>query len=122
MLPQSDERLRSRLRLDVPAVETALRDFFERHHLLKLSVFGSVLRDDFREDGDDPSDIDILVEFDPDYVPGLSYYVWGDELAPLWDGRKTEVLTANELSRHYRDKVLRQAVTLYERERSGITA
>lgn len=121
MLTYLDKRLRSRLRLDDPIVADSLRDFFERHHLLKLAVFGSVLRDDFREGGDDPSDIDILVEFDPDHIPGWGYYIWGDELAPLWSGRKTEVLTANELSQHYRDKVLNQAVTLYERERSSVT-
>jgi hypothetical protein len=38
--------------------------FCERHHIRKLALFGSVLRDDFRSDGDDPSDVDVLVEFE----------------------------------------------------------
>lgn len=120
MHTQLDARLRSRLQLNKPAVRAALRDFCERHHLLKLAVFGSVLRDDFREAGDDPSDIDILVELDPEHIPGWDYYLWGDELSQIW-GRKTEVLTTNELSRHIVQRVLEEAVTLYERERQGIT-
>ena len=112
-------RLIHRLRLDDPAVREALQQFCETHHLLSLSVFGSVLRDDFREGGDDPSDVDVLVELDPNHIPGWEYYSWGDELTELWD-RKTEVMTSEELSRQYRDRVLKQAVTLYERERPRI--
>jgi predicted nucleotidyltransferase len=40
-----------------------IADFCIKHHIRKLSVFGSVLRDDFRPD----SDVDVLVEFEPDY-------------------------------------------------------
>jgi uncharacterized protein len=40
----------------------AIADFCRRHHIRKLSLFGSVLRDDFRPD----SDVDVLIEFEPD--------------------------------------------------------
>lgn len=120
MRQQPNEQLTQRLHLDNPGVCSALREFCEKRHIVSLAVFGSVLRDDFREGGDDPSDIDVLVELDPEHIPGWEYYLWGDELTKLW-GRKTEVLTSEELSRHYRNKVLQQAVTLYERERPRIT-
>lgn len=51
--------------IDIP--EAALKAFCEQHHIRKLSLFGSVLRDDFRPD----SDIDVLVEFDENYRIGL---------------------------------------------------
>ena len=41
--------------------------FCRRHHIRRLAVFGSALRDDFRPD----SDVDLLVEFEPEHTPGL---------------------------------------------------
>ncbi len=38
-----------------------LAEFCCKHHIRKLALFGSVLRDDFRPD----SDIDVLVELEP---------------------------------------------------------
>ena len=45
-----------------------LNDFCKQHHILELSLFGSILRDDFRAD----SDIDILVVFNHSANPHLS--------------------------------------------------
>ncbi|MEN9222663.1 MAG: nucleotidyltransferase domain-containing protein [Thermostichus sp. BF3_bins_97] len=45
-----------------------LADFCKQHHILELSLFGSILRDDFRAD----SDIDMLVTFDHSANPHLS--------------------------------------------------
>lgn len=45
-------------------------DFCHRHHICKLSLFGSVLRDDFGPD----SDIDVLVEFEPGHIPGFCIF------------------------------------------------
>ena len=53
------------------------KSFCQRHHIRKLYVFGSVLRDDFTSD----SDIDILVEFEPDKVPGLAFFEMQEELS-----------------------------------------
>jgi predicted nucleotidyltransferase len=44
--------------------------FCRRHHIRKFSLFGSVLREDFRPG----SDIDVLVEFEPGHIPGLAFF------------------------------------------------
>jgi len=49
------------VQISIPQEELA--DFCVKHHIRKLSLFGSVLRDDFRPD----SDVDVLVEFEPNY-------------------------------------------------------
>jgi predicted nucleotidyltransferase/uncharacterized protein with HEPN domain len=87
--------------------------FCQRHHIRKLSLFGSVLRGDFRESGNDPSDVDVLVEFEEGYTPGWEYYTWGEELAPIF-GYPVDLKTAQELSKYFRDRVLAEAVTIYE--------
>jgi predicted nucleotidyltransferase len=92
-----------------------IRAFCERNHIQRLALFGSVLRDDFREAGDDPSDIDVLVTFEPGYTPGWDYYVWGNDLSAVF-GRTTEVFTAAELSPAFRQKVLSERLVIYERE------
>jgi len=50
-----------------------IADFCRRNHIRKLALFGSVLRDDFRQD----SDIDVLVEFDPAHIPGFDFFCHG---------------------------------------------
>jgi predicted nucleotidyltransferase len=89
----------------------AIAEFCQRHHIRKLSLFGSVLRDDFRPD----SDIDVLVEFEPEYVPGL-FRMGGMqiELSELL-GREVDFKTAGFLSRYFRQKVIDSAETIYER-------
>ncbi len=84
--------------------------FCQRNHIRKLSLFGSVLRDDF----DDDSDIDVLVEFDPEHIPGWEFASMGDELEAIL-GREVDFLTAGFLSRHFRQKVLNTAQVVYER-------
>jgi predicted nucleotidyltransferase len=92
---------------DIPREK--IDDFCRRHHIRQLAVFGSVLRDDFAP----ASDIDVLVEFDPAYVPGLAFFSMQDELSTLL-GRPVDLNTANFLSPHFRDDVLAQAEVLYE--------
>lgn len=76
----------------------------------RLSVFGSVLRDDF-----DPrhSDVDVLVELLPEAQPGWEFFRWHEDLAPLI-GHKVDVHTPNSLSSYFRDEVLREALPVYE--------
>ena len=78
--------------------------FCKRHHITKLSLFGSVLRGDFSAS----SDIDVLVEFEPGHVPGLSFFEMQDELSEIL-GQKVDLNTRNFLSPHFRDKVLSEA-------------
>ncbi|MEO8609420.1 MAG: nucleotidyltransferase family protein [Chloroflexota bacterium] len=81
--------------LNVPHItisEATLVDFCQRHHIRKLALFGSVLRDDFTPD----SDIDVLVEFEPDYTPGLAFFAIQEELAETL-GRDVDLLTFKEV-------------------------
>lgn len=85
--------------------------FCKRHPIRKLSLFGSVLRDDF----DDESDVDMLVEFEPDAKITLFDLVhMRDELNELI-GREVDFLTPGFLSDRFRDKVMNSAVRIYEK-------
>jgi hypothetical protein len=86
----------------------AIEDFCRRHRVRRLSVFGSVLRDDFRPD----SDVDVLVEFEPGHVPGLAFFDMQDELSRLV-GRRVDLNTAAFLSPYIRDRVLAEARVLH---------
>jgi len=85
-----------------------LAEFCRRHHIQRLALFGSVLREDFGPD----SDVDVLVEFDPEHVPGLAFFDMQDELSELL-GRKVDLNTPQCLSRYYRDEVLAEAEVQY---------
>jgi uncharacterized protein len=79
--------------------------FCRRHGIRKFSLFGSILREDFGPE----SDIDVLVEFCPDRTPTL-LTVAGMELElTRMLGRKADLRTAEDLSRYFREEVLRQA-------------
>ncbi len=84
--------------------------FCRRHHIKKLALFGSVLRDDFRPD----SDIDVLVEFEPGRGPGFfGLFDMQEELSGLFGGRKVDLRTPQELSRYFRDDVVAHAEVQY---------
>ncbi len=86
-----------------------LREFCRKNGIKKLSLFGSVLRDDFRPD----SDIDVLVEFAPGNTAGLLALARMErELSELF-GRKVDLRTPAELSNYFRDEVLKHSETRY---------
>lgn len=85
-----------------------IADFCRRHHIRKLAVFGSALREDFRPD----SDLDVLVEFGPEHTPGLAFLGMEQELSELL-GRKVDLNTPQFLSPYFRDKVLAEAEVQY---------
>jgi predicted nucleotidyltransferase len=89
--------------------EDAVADFCRRHRVRRLSLFGSILRDDFQSD----SDIDVLVEFRPDTRVGLRFFTRERELSKLL-GRKVDLHTPGFLSRYFRDEVLEEAVVQYD--------
>jgi predicted nucleotidyltransferase len=105
-----DTRLTS---IPIPYDEIAA--FCERHHIRKLSLFGSVLRDDFRPHGDDPSDVDVLVEFESGHTPGWNIVSMENEISKII-GWNVDFRTPEELSRHFRQKVIETALTIYERK------
>jgi len=94
----------------LPIADGELRRFCERHRIRKLSLFGSTLRGAARPD----SDIDLLVEFEPGHKPGLIRLAAMEaELSALLDGRAVDLRTAEDLSRHFRQEVLREAEVQY---------
>jgi uncharacterized protein len=97
------------LQIAIPKEE--IKQFCRRHHICKLSLFGSVLRDDFTPE----SDIDFLVEFEPGKTPGFFNIVSMEmELSELLEGRKIDLRTLNELSVYFRDRVIAEAVVQYD--------
>jgi len=92
----------------IPIDREKIAGFCRRHHIRKLALFGSVLRDDFRSD----SDIDVLVEFEEGKTPGLAFFAMQDELSVLLD-RRVDLNTPQCLSRYFRDKVLAEAEVVH---------
>lgn len=85
-------------------------DFCRRNHILKLALFGSVLREDFGPD----SDVDVLVEFEPGHAPGFfRLFDLERELSSLFDGRKVDLRTPEDLSRYFREEVIAKAEIHY---------
>lgn len=94
----------------IPLDQAKLADFCRKHHIRKLALFGSILRDDFRPD----SDVDILVEFEPAHVPGfLRLAAMERELSGLLGGRQVDMRTPQDLSRYFRDDVIATAKVQY---------
>jgi len=80
--------------------------FCRQHHIRRLALFGSVLRDDF----DPGSDVDLLAEFEPEHVPGfLGLYELEWELSHMLQRRKVDLLTKKFLNHRIRECVLTDA-------------
>jgi predicted nucleotidyltransferase len=84
--------------------------FCRKHHIRRLSLFGSVLRDDFHPN----SDVDVLVEFEAGHVPGLAFFAMEMELSEIL-GRQVDLNTPGFLSPYFRDQVLAEAEAQYVR-------
>jgi hypothetical protein len=90
-----------------------IADFCRRNYIRKLSLFGSVLRGDFGPD----SDVDVLIEFETGHVPGFfRLFDLERELSSLFDGRKVDLRTPEDLSRHFRNEVVAKAEVQYAQE------
>ncbi|MEO6324284.1 MAG: nucleotidyltransferase family protein [Thermoanaerobaculia bacterium] len=83
--------------------------FCSDHHIRKLALFGSVLRDDFGPE----SDVDVLVEFEEGHVPGFAFIEMKDELSNLMGGRRIDLITPKFLLPLMRERVLAAAEVLY---------
>jgi predicted nucleotidyltransferase len=94
-------------RIDLPLA--AIRDICCRHHVRELSIFGSALRDDFRSD----SDVDLLVEFEPEARIGLMEFGKLQRELEAAFGRKVDLVPKDGLRRLLRDEVLSTARALY---------
>ena len=90
-----------------------IAEFCQRHHIQKLSFFGSVLRDDFSPQ----SDIDILVEFSCQHIPGLiRLAAMEEELSSILQ-RQVDLRTPEDLSPYFRQEVLDSAIIQYVNSR-----
>ncbi len=92
--------------IDIPYDK--ITELCQRHHITRMSLFGSVLRDDFGPE----SDVDVIVEFDPEHNPGLVFFGIQDELGDLF-GRIVDLHTPAEL-RRYLKHVFQEAQTIYD--------
>lgn len=94
----------------LPIEPRVLEKFCRRHSVRKLSLFGSVLKGTARPD----SDVDLLVEFEPEARPTLlDLAAMEEELSRMLGGRRVDLRTPPELSRYFREAVLREAEVQY---------
>ena len=91
--------------------DAALASVCRQRQIRRLALFGSTLKGTARPD----SDVDLLVEFDPQARPSLLTMAQIEmELSGLLGGRKVDLRTARELSRYFRDEVVQTAEVQYE--------
>ena len=94
----------------VDADRGRIAQFCREHHIRRLALFGSVLRDDFSPE----SDIDVLVDFEKGHVPGLFGLARLErELSVVFGGRKVDLRTPEDISRYFRENVLAEAEVQY---------
>lgn len=90
-----------------------LENFCMKNHIVKMALFGSVISDQFTE----TSDIDILVEFDPKYTPGLFSFVGMRNILSERLGREVDLRTPEDISSLFRNNVIEQSYPIYGKER-----
>ncbi len=93
--------------IDIPKEKIA--EFCQRNHIRRLAFFGSALRADFRPD----SDIDILIEFEPEHLPGFFGIARMERELSILLGRKADLRTPEDLSRYFRSEVMEEAEVQY---------
>ncbi len=91
------------------AIEQAkINHFCQQHHIQKMSLFGSVLRDDFGQ----KSDIDVLVEFEKGLTPGLKFFALQNELSVIFN-KPVDLNTPFSISSYFKDQVLQEKEDIY---------
>ena len=94
-------------KIDIPSHE--ITGVCQRHDIRQLALFGSVLRDDFGPE----SDVDVLVEFEPEARIGyLRFFRLQDELTALF-GREVDLFTPNSLKPFARDRAMQSKAVIY---------
>jgi hypothetical protein len=92
--------------------ESTIERFCVEHHILRMSLFGSRVTGTSRPD----SDLDVLVEFEPSQEPGLlGLAKMSAELSAMIDGKRMDLRTPRDLSRHFREEVVRTAELIFAR-------
>jgi predicted nucleotidyltransferase len=108
LMPTISPRFAVPAKIDID--RRAISEFCSKYGIKKIALFGSSIRDDFGAD----SDIDVLVEFETNAIPGLNFFAMEDELSALM-GRPVDLNTLGFLSAEIRGRVLSEAETQYER-------
>jgi predicted nucleotidyltransferase len=98
------------LELPIALSLEAIEVFCLRYGVSRLSLFGSVLREDFTPN----SDVDVLVEFKPECVPGFWELVEMEDCLTQQFRRQVDLRTPAELSEYFRDRVLLEALQIYD--------
>jgi len=93
----------------IPVDQAQIAEFCRRHHIRKFAFFGSVLREDFRPD----SDVDVLIEFEPNRIPGLIKLMTMQLEFSEMIGREADFRAPGDLHRSFRDAVVAKAEVLY---------
>lgn len=94
--------------IEIP--EARIGELCRSNGIRKLALFGSVLTGRFS----DSSDIDVLIEFRPEQRVGFFRLAdIEEELSGLFGGRKVDLRTPMDLSRYFRDEVIRDALVVY---------
>lgn len=101
-------------RLVIPSDELAA--FCRRHRILRLSLFGSVLRDDFGPE----SDVDVLVDYEPGERSFAEILDAKDELSALLGGREVDLISRPLLNRWVRERVFAEEEVVYDRDRGAV--
>ena len=96
--------------LPIPLPKARIEDYCRRKGIRKLSLFGSVLRNDFGPQ----SDVDVMAEFEPGVQYGWEYFSLGDELEEIW-GRKVDFHTPQDFRPSRRNEILAHTRKVYER-------
>lgn len=97
----------SKTKIEIP--QERIAEFCKKHHIRRLSFFGSVISEHFTQD----SDVDVLVEFEQGQVIGLLRLAGMEiELSEIL-GRKVDLRTPADLSRYFKDDVLSAAEVHY---------
>ena len=97
------------VRPKIPLPKDKIANFCKKNHILAMSLFGSVLTDKFTL----TSDVDFLVEFQPEHIPTLFDIVEMEEELSNIIGRHADLRTAKGISRYFRDEVLAKAQIIY---------
>jgi uncharacterized protein len=105
-MPKNFIKMSQQSRINIS--QEQLAQFCQRNHIVKLALFGSVLREDFKAE----SDIDVLVEFEPDRIPGLAFFEMETELTRIF-GRKVDLNTPGFLSSKIRTKIQQESAVQY---------
>lgn len=87
---------------------TRLNELCQAYHVKSLAMFGSQMRGDSHPE----SDLDLLVEFEPDNVPGFRFFQLERELSALFH-LPVELNTPGFLSSYFRDEAVRSAKLVY---------